>query len=439
MTAAGKLSIETPDMAHITIEPPRPMLDTPLRIGLDGLPVGRPVLVRARSVDGSGRPQSSHATYLSDPGGSVDLATAAPIGGTYARADPMGLVWSMVPDRDASPEPQTGQPFSPAALTLTVEVDGTCVATATAERQRLPDDVARIPVRERGLVGTLFHPIDDGPRPGVILLGGSEGGLHEPDAALLAAHGFSVLALAYFGATGVPPFLVDIPLEYFESAIDHLLAHPAVARARVGIMGGSRGGEAALLVGSRFGSVGAVVSTVGSGILTQGIGPGRDLLEIAGTELPSWSWRGTSLPYLRNRITPTLRRQIEGGGPVELGLMFEPGMANRTEVEACAIGVERIRGVVLLVSAGDDRMWPCGPMSRVAEERLRRAGVTCEHLHFADAGHAIAPPPFGPSTELVSPGPGVTFAMGGTPAATAAARATAWSRSIEFLREHLGS
>jgi hypothetical protein len=31
----------------------------------------------------------------------------------------------------------------------------------------------------------------------------------------------------------------------------------------------------------------------------------------------------------------------------------------------------------------------------------------------------------------------VTFAMGGSPAANATARTTAWRRSIEFLREHL--
>jgi dienelactone hydrolase len=64
-------------------------------------------------------------------------------------------------------------------------------------------------------VGTLFHALDGTAHPGVILIGGSEGGLHEVDAALLAAHGFSVLALAYFGMPGVPPTIVDIPLEYF--------------------------------------------------------------------------------------------------------------------------------------------------------------------------------------------------------------------------------
>jgi dienelactone hydrolase len=325
----------------------------------------------------------------------------------------------------------------PATLALTAEVDGDAVATACVERARLPEDVSRSVIREAGLVGTLFHPIDDGPRPGVILLGGSEGGLHELDAALLANHGFAVLALAYFGAEGLPSHLVEIPLEYFEAAIGFLRAHPAIQGGPVGLIGGSRGGEAALNIGATFEGVGAVVSTVGSGVTTQGIGPGSDLLEIAGTPVPSWTLRGRPLPYLRNRITPELRQQVATRAAVELAVVFEPGMADPSEVEACAIPVERIGAPVLLVSAGLDRMWPCGPMSEVAARRLAAGGRPHEHLHFADAGHPIAPPPFGPTTELTSPGPGVMFAMGGTPEANAAARAAAWRRSIEFLSERL--
>ena len=424
-------------MARITIQPDAPTLATELRIRLTEVPPGQAVTVRSSAADGWGRPLGAHATFEADETGAIDLATQAPIAGTYVSPDPMGLVWSMAPVPGAPRDDLPSGILPPAALTLTAEVDGAAVATTMIDRLRLPEDVTRTRVLERGLVGTLFHPIDDGPRPAVILLGGSEGGLHELDAALLANHGFAVLALAYFGTDGVPAFLVDIPLEYFETAIGFLHAHPTVGNGPIGVIGGSRGGEAALLIGSMLDGVGAVVSTVGSGVLTQGIGPGATFEEIVGTPVPSWTWRDKPLPYLRNRITPELRRQIGAGEPVELGLVFEPGMANAAEVEACAIPVERLRGAVLLVSAGDDRMWPCGPMSEVAVDRLTAAGITHEHLHFADAGHPIAPPPYGPATDLVSPGPGVTFAMGGTPAANAAARVTAWRRSIGFLQELL--
>jgi dienelactone hydrolase len=427
-------------MAQIRIQPDQPMLDTKLRITLTDLPPRQVVSVRSTAADGWGRPLSATATFEPDGAGTVNLATAVPSGGTYGTADPMGLVWSMAPVPGAPRADPVRGILPPSALTLTAAVGGATVATATVDRLRLPDDVARTEIREAGLVGTLFHPIDDGARPGVILLGGSEGGLHELDAALLANHGFAVLALAYFGAPGVPPFLVEIPLEYFEAAIGFLRAQPAALDGPVGVIGGSRGGEAALLVGSTLDGIGAVVSTVGSGVMTQGIGHGRTLEEVAGTPVASWSWRGRPLPYLRNRITPALRKQIASAEPVALGLVFEPGMADPAEIDACAIPVERMRGAALLVSSGQDRMWPCGPMSEVAARRLKAAGVSHEHLHFGDAGHPIAPPPYTAATELVSPGPGgVFFDLGGTPAANAAARSAAWRRSIEFLGEHLGT
>ncbi|HEY0806003.1 MAG TPA: acyl-CoA thioester hydrolase/BAAT C-terminal domain-containing protein, partial [Pseudonocardiaceae bacterium] len=53
-----------------------------------------------------------------------------------------------------------------------------------------------------------------------------------------------------------------------------------------------------------------------------------------------------------------------------------------------------------------------------------------------EAGHSIIAPPYLPTTVSTSPGPGMTFAMGGTPEADAVARAKAWTDTIEFLSEH---
>ncbi|HEX8259840.1 MAG TPA: hypothetical protein VF558_06050 [Rubrobacteraceae bacterium] len=69
-------------------------------------------------------------------------------------------------------------------------------------RQRVVD---RWPVREGGLVGTFFRPSTPGPHPAVIVLGGSDGGLREGSAAVIARQGYATLALAYFGVEGLPP------------------------------------------------------------------------------------------------------------------------------------------------------------------------------------------------------------------------------------------
>jgi dienelactone hydrolase len=187
-------------------------------------------------------------------------------------------------------------------------------------------------------------------------------------------------------------------------------------------------------------AIGAVVSTVGSGVMTQGIGPGTSFLEIVGTAVASWTYRGRRLPYVRNVIPPELTAQVETGRPVELALAFRDGFADEEAVKAATIPVERIRGGVLLISAGDDRMWPSQDLSEIARRRLEdaRRPYASEHVVYPDAGHAIAPPPFGPSMDLLSPGPGVTFRVGGSGAANAHARADAWRRSIAFLADQLG-
>jgi dienelactone hydrolase len=273
----------------------------------------------------------------------------------------------------------------------------------------------------------------------VLLLGGSEGGLHETDAQVLAGHGFTVLALAYFGMPGLPPGLTDIPLEYFGRGLDLLARQPGAGQ-RLGVTGGSRGGEAALLAAAHDDRVGAVVSVAGSGLVTQGIDYRRGaLLDILAHPAGSWTWRGQPLPYLPYAVTAALRDRVAAGRPVPLGLAYPPVPGHRAGLDRVSIPVERIQGAVLLLSGGQDGMWPGAAYSQVAVDRLAQARhpYPFEHVIYADAGHAIAGPPAGPLTTTTSPGPGVTLELGGTPAATTAARARAWQATVGFLREHL--
>src|SRR5688572_2898341 len=96
----------------------------------------------------------------------------------------------------------------------------------------------RTELRAGGLVGVLHTPDTPGPHPAVLLLEGSEGGVPEQAAALLAAEGFAALALAYFGVESLPPRLEEIPLEYFARALDWLRPRATT----VAVLGRSRGG-----------------------------------------------------------------------------------------------------------------------------------------------------------------------------------------------------
>lgn len=402
-------------MAEILVNPQSAPLDRPVDVIVVGLKPGQPLTVQLSTGD-----RASHASFEADDRGVVDLTRHAPLEGSYRGVDPMGLFWSLE---------RTGGKPSPMCLS----VDG--VGDRVLERLTVLEGVERVEVRENGLVGTLFAPGDDGGElPGVIVLGGSEGGLHETDAALLAAHGFVTFALGYFGLKGLPEHLVDVPLEYFGTAIDHL----AERCGEIGVVGGSRGGELALLIGATYPQVRAVVSVVGSGVVTQGIGPGANLLQKLSYETASWTLKGEPLPYLPYYVGDELRAKIVNGEPVPLRLAFDTSDGIPEDAE---IRVENIAGGVLLISSGHDDGWPSAELSEVALRRLKdhEHPFPFEHVVYPEAGHLIAGPPHRPATDVTYPGPGVTFSGGGVPQATAHARANAWKRTVEFLQEQLGT
>lgn len=294
------------------------------------------------------------------------------------------------------------------------------------------------PVRDGGLVGVLATPDGTGPAPGVLLLGGAEGGLHQRDAEVLAAEGFTVLALAYFGAPGLPAGLVGVPVEHFSRGLD-VLAAEARTGDRFGVTGASRGGEAALLVGANDERVGAVVSVVGSGVQTAGVDYARGALLDILTDAPAaWTLGGRPLPHLGHVIPAQMRERIERGQPVRLAWAFPPPPSDPAALEAVSIRVERTQGAVLLLSAADDGAWPSSAYSQVALDRLVAADHPHPYAHrVLPAGHSIAGPPGPAMTGTTAPGPGVTFEEGGTPAANTAARARAWRDTVEFLGRHL--
>ncbi len=421
----------------LTISPHGATMDTVLRIRTAGHAPGAIVTVTSSQLDPAGRRWSATARFVADEMGVVDTTSDAPLAGDYEDVDAMGLVWSMTRE-ERPPAGMRLALLAPATLEVSAQTVGGEMVSARVERARLPAGVRREPFTAPGVVGVLFHPDSGGQHPGVVLLGGSEGGLHEVDAALLAAHGFAVLALGYFGAAGVPDSLVDLPLETFGTAIDRLEAHPAVRGGRIGVLGGSRGGEAALLVGALFPKVGAVVSTVGSGLVTAGIPKAPDLLDVLRANVAAWTWRGRPVPFLPYTVDRDLVDQIASGEPVELARAFRPDRVSRQDLESATIPVERIAGPVLLLSSDEDANWPSAHLSEIAAQRLARARhpYPYRHVRYPGAGHLIAPPPYGPTQRFV-PGPGVSFDMGGRAPATNAARADVWSRTIEWFAEHL--
>jgi dienelactone hydrolase len=384
------------------------LLDELVTIVVTGLTPRSAVTIRARS--GGQQPWASNATFVADESGKVDLAELAPTRGTYKNVDSMGLFWSAERESaSGSSEPDEDTAVaSPTLWTLTADMDGRVVARTTVRRSALAPGTRVTRVRESGLVGMLYEPPDDLRHPALIVLGGSGGGLPPPAGVPggLASRGYVVLALAYFGAPGLPRVLSNIPLEYFGTAIQWLSAHPSVDPMRLGVVGASRGAELALLLGATYPVVHTVVAYMPSDVI----------------------WRGCCDPT--TDVAWTIK-----GRPVASAPMGRQGGA-RPEIR-----VERIQGAVLLISGRDDGVWPSSDMAERIVSRLRRNGFKFPYLSlvYDHAGHGITRP-YSSTMELNSrrhPLTGRLVHMGGTPAGTAKASADSWRQMLEFVDQHL--
>ncbi len=423
---------------RLSVTPSPALVDDPLEMAVSGCRSGQSVTVRARMRDALGRRWESYAVFEADPDGAIDVATTRPIDGTYDTADARGLCWSM-----RVVEGEAGGPWanaSPLETEFTAEAGAEPAATARASRLFAGPGVSRTEVRDDGLFATLFRPAGGAPRPAVIVVPGSGGGVPEANAALLASHGLAGLALAYFRAGHLPEALAEIPLEYFETAIRWLSRHEAVAGQPLGVMGGSRGGELALLLGAMFPQIRAVVGNVPSGVVHAGIS-GGSLTERY--RRPAWTWKGnTVLPFLSSRDAAQMEEPAPSDEPLALTSKFLRTLEDRAAAEAAEIPVERINGPVLLISGQDDQMWPSHVLADIAMKRLARHHhpFPYTHLSYPGAGHIIGPPGL-PATVTASLHPlaGRSLAYGGNAKDNAAAAADSWPKILAFFRDALGT
>lgn len=408
-TAAPDVAIEAPE---------RVLTDDETTVRVTGADPGEAVTVRTSVEDANRWEWTAEATFAADEDGVVDLSAQAPERGTYEGVDPMGWLWSATTsDGDGSffPDFRTGS--------MTVELRATAGGPAATHRmdRRLWD--ASVPERRitaDGLVGYRYEPPGEGPHPGVLVLHGSGGRALRWRASLLASHGYATAALQYFGGDpDIPDGLREVPLSYFDRAARWFREREEVRDAPLGLLGVSRGGELALLLGARFGWVGAVAAWVPSGIVWPGPGGG-----------PAWTVDGEPVPYL-----PT-----DEGGPdrTDEGLAhyrpaFERALsaADAEERRSATIAVEEIDAPVAMVSGTDDQLWPSTRLSTLAADRLREADVDFRFAHdaYEGAGHAILPPYLPTDGRTRSR----TTLYGGTAEGYAAADPGGWERTLEFL------
>lgn len=144
----------------ITIDQADALIDVARHIRIEGAQPGEAVEISAETPR-SGVLWRAQARFIADAQGAVDLNRDAPVSGSYAGVDGMGLVWSQSPVASTSRE-LFNQPVTDALVTSLQASSGTAQAQARFSQQLAAPGVTRREVREDGLVGTLYLPAGAG-------------------------------------------------------------------------------------------------------------------------------------------------------------------------------------------------------------------------------------------------------------------------------------
>jgi dienelactone hydrolase len=404
-SASSLLSSQT-----IEVTPKRAMVDEPVTISATGLQPNERVAIRAELVDGEDARWISEADFIADAQGSIDVSKQAPVAGSYQEVSAMGLIWSMRPASVKAIRYQPPRRLAPQIIEFQLLRQGQRLSTAGFEQDILGDGVGRIEVRDLGLRGVLYRPAGTERHPGVLVLGGSEGGLPNRRAAWLASHGFSAFALAYFRYEDLPQDLAAIPLEYFGRALSYMAQRKDILGDHVAVMGISRGAELSLQLGSMYPRIGAVVAYAPANV--------RYPACCGFTPVPyAWTWNGKPLPFLPYRHEAS-----------------HPDLAMGAVIE-----VEHISGPVLLISGEADHVWESWSMADSVAARLKRShfAYPVVNLKYPHAGHAAGRPEIVPAWQEKGRNPvtGRELDLGGSPRGNADSSLDAIGKVIEFLQQ----
>lgn len=421
----------------------------PIQIHLSEFDPNTSVTLKTVATDGKGRRFEGSWSLQTDENGEAiftggDSADRAPESVWYGSGrgprDADQSAVEMIFHR-LSPE---GLLVSPSNFTMdgqnTVEVAfrassgffGGSAVNQTCSRVYIDSGIARQSIRTNRLVGWLYQPPSQGPHPAVIVLHGSAAAIPHRLSRMLATQGYATLALQYFDASGLPDSLRKVPLEYFDRAIEWLTNQPSVQNDGIGLIGFSRGVEAALLTAVNREGPTTVIGYSGSGVISHGVSgvPPR-----AFVNQPAWTRNGKriasaeSIGAVFDAVEEIHQHQCNTESLPE----SIRSRVSREVLDQVVIPVEDINGPILLLAGVDDRQWPTTSVSTLTIDRLQQGDHPYPYglQAYCNAGH-IFTVPYADYTGSLS-----SDQYGGTPEANARAAADAWPLVLAYLRQGL--
>lgn len=218
-------------------------------------------------------------------------------------------------------------------------------------------------------------------QPLIVGFGGSEGGNAwtsdhwKKTRDQFIEKGYAFLAIGYFGAKGTPDTLQKIAIDDVHYAIEVATKNKKINKSKIAIIGGSRGADLALLLGSYYKDIKCVVGIVASNVTFPG--------NTNHFSTSTWTYQKKELPFVpvNEAAVPFLmKRDLRG--------TFE-AMLKDTEAEKKAlIKVENINGPILLLSATKDEICPSTAMAEKMMMRLKDNQFKYYFKHVAiEGGH----------------------------------------------------
>lgn len=215
----------------------------------------------------------------------------------------------------------------------------------------------------------------------VLVLAGSSGRIDTGRVDMLATHGVTALGVRWFGGEGQPAVPLEVPLETFIEALE-LLAPDAD---RLVLMGLSFGAEAALLTVANGPDLDAVIALQPTDVAWEGQASRDD-----DPHRSKWTLDGKPVPFVpldRSWQPPT------SGKPAFVDYYeHSRAVAGPDAVAAATIPVENITADVLVVAAGDDKVWASLPQANRIVERRAAAGRHSVLVADEHAGHPVVLP-----------------------------------------------
>lgn len=221
-------------------------------------------------------------------------------------------------------------------------------------------------------------------QPLIVGLGGSEGGnawasdYWKNTRDEFIRRGYAFLAIGYFGSKNTPEMLDRISINEVYNSINIAAKNPKISEKRIAVIGGSRGGDLALLIASYYKEIKCVVAIVPSHVAFPG--------HTKEFTTSAWTFNGKELPFVpvSEESVPFL---IKG----DLRSTFETMLKDKKAEKKALIKVEKINGPVLLMSATKDEIAPTTLMSEKMISRLKRKKFKNHYEHIAIEGSHMQP------------------------------------------------